>query len=75
MEAFSLAIVLVTVLLVGVDSGRVDPTQHSTGVEAGTNDRVATGQSSGHVCDPARQTIVRRDLTVSVDQQVNDDDH
>ncbi len=75
MEAFFLAIVLVTVLLVGVDSGRVDPTRHSTGVEAGTNDRVATGQSSGHVCDPARQTIVRRDLTVSVDQQVNDDDH
>ena len=75
MEVFFMAIVLVAVLLVGVDSGRVDPTQHSTGVEAGTNDRVVTGQSSVHVCDPARQTIVQRYLTVSVDQPVNDDDH
>lgn len=75
MEVFFMAIVLVAVLLVGVDSGRVDPTQHSTGVEAGTNDRVVTGQSSVHVCDPVRQTIVQRDLTVSVDQPVNDDDH
>lgn len=75
MESFLLAIVLVTVLLVGVDSGRIDPEHHSTGVEATTSDRVVTGQFSGHVCNPPRQTIVQRDLTVSVDQQVNDDDH
>ena len=75
MESIFLAIVLVTVLLVGVDSGRVDPEQHSTGVEATTSDWVVTGQSSGHVCVPARHTIVQRDLTVSVDQQVNDDGH
>ena len=75
MEVFFMAIVLVAVLLVGVDSGRVDPTQHSTGVEAGTNDRVVTGQSSVHVCDPARPTIAQRDLMLTVDQQVNDDGH
>ena len=75
MESFFLAIALVTVLLLGVDSGRIDPEQHSTGVEAATSDRVAPGQSSVHVCDPARPTIAQRDLMLTVDQQVNDDGH
>ena len=75
MEGLFLIIVLVTALLVGVEPERPDHEPRSAHKATLTIEQGVTGQSSVHLCDPTHQTIVQRDLTVPVDQQVNDDDH
>jgi hypothetical protein len=71
MEGFFLIVVLVTALLVGVESERADQEQRSVPKSPQTSEQGVTGQSPVHLCDPTHQTIVQRDLTVPVDQQVN----
>jgi len=75
MEAFILAIVVVTALLVGVKSERNDQEQHTAHAARPTSEQSVTVQSPVHLCDLTHQAIIQRDLTVPVDQQVNDDDH
>ena len=74
MEGFFLILVLVTALLVGVESERADQEQRSVRTPTLTSEQGATGQSPIHLCDPSHRTIIQRDLAVTVDQQVNDDD-
>ena len=74
MEGFFLILVLVTALLVGVESGRPDQEQRTVHKGTLTSEQGVTGQSPVQLCDPTHQTIVQRDLTVPVDQQVNDHD-
>ena len=74
MEGLFLIIVLVTALLVGVESERPEQEQHSVHTATLTSEQGVTGQSPVHLCSPTNQTIVQRDLTVPVDQQVNDHD-
>ena len=72
MEGFFLIIVLVTAWLVGVESERPYQEPRSVHKATLTSELGVTGQSPAHLCDPTHQTIVQRDLTVPVDQQVND---
>ena len=74
MEGFFLIIVLVTALLVGVESERPDQEQRTVHKGTLTSEQGVTGQSPVHFCNPTHQTIVQRDLTVPVEQWVNDDD-
>ena len=74
MEGLFLIIVLVTALLVGVESERPDQEPRSVHKATLTSEQGVTGQSPVHFCDPTHRTIVQRDLTVPIDQQVNDDD-
>ena len=71
MEGIFLIVVLVTALLVGVESEQADQEQRSVPKSPQTSEEGVTGQSPVHLCDPTHQTIVQRDLTVPVDQQVN----
>ena len=71
MEGFFLIIVLVTALLVGVESERPDQAPRSVHEATLISEQGVTGQSLIHLCDPTHQTIVQRDLTVPVDQQGN----
>lgn len=75
MEAFLLVIVLVTALLVGVKNERNDPEQKTVHAMKSTSQQSLTVQSPVHHCDPTYQTIIQRDLTVPVDNEVNDDDY
>jgi hypothetical protein len=74
MEGLYLIFVLVTALLVGVESERPDQEQRSVHKATLMSEQGVTGQSLIHLCDPTHQTIVQRDLTVPVDQQINDHD-
>ena len=74
MEGLFLIIVLVTALLVGVESERPDQEQRSVQKAPQASEQGVTGQSPVHFCNPTHQTIVQRDLTVPVEQWVNDDD-
>ena len=75
MEGLFLIIVLVTALLVGVESERPDQEPRSVHKATLTSEPGVTGQSPVQLCDPTHRTIVQRDLTVTVNQQVNDHDH
>ncbi len=75
MEAVFLVIVLVTALLVGVKNERIDPEQKTAHAVKSTTEQGLTVQSPVHHCDPTYQTVIQRDLTVPVYQQVDDDDH
>ena len=74
MEGLFLIIVLVTALLVGVESEQPDQEPRSVHKATLTSEQGVTGSPPVHLCDPTHQTIVQRDLTVPVDQQVNDHD-
>ena len=74
MEGFFLIVVLVTAFFVGVESERPDQEQRSVHTATLTSEQGVTGQSPVHLCDPTHQIIVQRDLTVPVNQQVNDHD-
>jgi len=74
MEGLFLIIVLVTALLVGVESERPDREPRSVHKATLTSEQGVTGQSPVHLCNSTHQTIVQRDLAVPVDQQVNDHD-
>ena len=71
MEGLFLIIILVTALLVGVESERPDQEPRSVHKATLTSGQGVTGQPPVHLCDPTHQTIVQRDLTVPVDHQVN----
>ena len=75
MEAFFLVIVLVTALLVGVKNERHDSGQHTAHTAKSTSEQSLSVQSPARLCDPTHQTIGQRDLTVPVDNEVNDDEH
>ena len=74
MEGFFLIVVLVTAFFVGVESERPDQEQRSVHTATLTSEQGVTGQSPVQLCDPSHRTIIQRDLAVTVDQQVNDDD-
>ena len=74
MEGLFLIIILVTALLVGVESERPDQEPRSVHKATLTSGQGVTGQPPVHLCDPTHQTIVQRDLTVPVNQQGNDHD-
>ena len=74
MEGFFLIVGLVTAFFVGVESERPDQEQRSVHTATLTSEQGVTGQSPVHLCDPTHQIIVQRDLTVPVNQQVNDHD-
>ncbi|MCP5348379.1 MAG: hypothetical protein H7A04_16120 [Pseudomonadales bacterium] len=75
MEAVFLVIVLVTALLVGVKNERHDPGQHTAQTAKSASEQSLTVQSPARLCDPTHLPIIQRDLTVPVDNKVNDDDH
>ena len=75
METVLLVIVLATALLVGVKNERHDPGQRTAHTAKSASEQSLSVQSPARLCDPTHLTIIQRDLTVPLDQQVNDDDH
>lgn len=75
MEAFVIAIVFVTAWFLGAESRQVDPEPRAESEAVSISDRVDDRERAVRICDQEHQLIIRRDLTVSVDQQVNEDSH
>lgn len=75
MEAFVIAIVVVTAWFLGAESRHVDPEPRAESEAVSINDQIDDRECSVRVCDQEYQLIIQRDLTVPIDQQVNQDDH
>jgi len=75
MEAFVIAIVFVTAWLWGAESRQVDPEPRAESKAVSISDQVEDRECSVRICDQEYQLIIQRDLTVPVDQKVNEDDH
>lgn len=75
MEAFVIAIVFVTAWVMGAKSGQIDPEPRAESEAVSISDQIGDRKRSVPICDQEYQLIIRRDLTVPVDQQVNEDDH
>ncbi|GAB5415732.1 MAG: hypothetical protein Cons2KO_33350 [Congregibacter sp.] len=73
MEAFVVAIVFVTAWVAGAESRLVDPKRHVESEVISTSDEVGAQEPAVHICGPGHHQIIQRDLTVRVDQQVNED--
>lgn len=75
MEAFVIAIVFVTAWVMGVESRQVDPESPAESEAVSISDQIDDQERSVRICDQDYQLIIQRDLTVPVDQKVNEDDH
>jgi len=75
MEAFVIAIVFVTAWVMGVESRQVDPDPPAESEAVSIGDQIDDQECSVRICDQDYQLIIQRDLTVPIDQQVNEDDH
>lgn len=75
MEAFVIAIVFVTAWFWGAESRQVDPEPRAESKAVSISDQVEDRERAVRICDQEYQLIIQRDLTVPVDQQVNEDDH
>ncbi len=75
MEAFVIAIVFVTAWFLGAESRHVDPESGAENEAVSIGDQIDDRECSVRVCDQEYQLIIQRDLTVPIDQQVNQDDH
>jgi hypothetical protein len=75
MDAFVIAIVFVTAWLIGAESRQVDPEPRVESEVVSTSGKVDARKPSVPICDPDYHLIIQRDLTVPVDQQVNQDVH
>ncbi len=75
MEAFVIAIVFVTVWVMGAESRQVDPEPRVESEVVSTSGKVDVREPSVPICDPDYHLIIQRDLTVRVDQKVNEDDY
>ena len=73
MEAFIVAIVLVTALVFGVEHQQADTKQHQVVEPSSSIDQVVNGGGSLPVCDPTHHRVILRDLAVPLEQQANDD--
>ena len=74
MEAFVIAIVFVTAWFLA-ESRQVDPEPRAESEAVSIGDQIDDRECSVRICDQEYQLIIQRDLTVPVDQQVNEDDH
>lgn len=75
MKALVIAIVVVTAWVMGAESRQVDPEPRAESQAVSISDQVDARQRSVRICDQDYQLIIQRDLTVPVDQQVNEDGH
>lgn len=75
MEAFVMAIVFVTAWFLGAESRQVDPEPRAESEAVSISDQIDDRERAVRICDPGHHQIIQRDLTVPVDQQVNEDDH
>ena len=75
MEAFVIAIVFVTAWVMGVESRQVDPEPRAESEAVSIGDQIDDRECSVRIFDQEYQLIIQRDLTVPVDQKVNEDDH
>ena len=75
MEAFVIAIVFVTAWVMGAESGQIDPEPRAESEAVSISDQIGDRKRSVPICDQEYQLIIQRDLTVPVDQKVNEDDH
>ena len=75
MEAFVIAIVFVTAWVMGAESRQVDPEPRAESEAVSISDQIDDRECSVRIFDQEYQLIIQRDLTVPVDQQVNEDDH
>ena len=75
MEAFVIAIVFVTAWVMGAESRQVDLEPRAESEAVSISDQIDDRERAVRVCDQEYQLIIHRDLTVPVDQQVNEDDH
>lgn len=73
MEAVLVVIFCVTAWVVGAEFRQVDPERNLASDAVSTSEQVVARQSSVRMCDPSYHAIIQRDLTVPVDQQVNED--
>jgi hypothetical protein len=73
MEAFIITIVLMAALLIGADHRQVDSDLGLAIEKAALKDHSVDCERSVHICDPGHNTLIQRDLTVPLDQQVNED--
>ena len=75
MEAFVIAIVFVTAWVIGAESRQVDPERHVESEVISTSEKVDDREPSVPICNSDYYLIIQRDLTLPVDQLVNQDDH
>lgn len=75
MEAFVIAIVFVTAWVIGAESRQVDPEPRVESEVVSTSEKVDAREPAVPICDPDYHLTIQRDLTVPVDQQVNENVH
>ena len=73
MEAFIVAIIFVTVLVLGSPHHQGDSEQSQTIKQPSSQDQLVDDGGSVSVCDPNHHSVVLRDLTKPVEHQVLDD--
>ena len=73
MEAFIVAIVFVTVLVLGSPHHQDDSEQKQTIKPPVSQDHLVDDGGLVSVCDPNHHSVILRDLTKPVEHQVNDD--
>jgi hypothetical protein len=75
MEAFVIAIVFVTVWVMGAEQRQVDPEPRVESEVIATSEKVHAREPSVPICGPGHHQIIQRDLSERVDRQVNEDVH
>ena len=73
MEAFIVAIVFVTVLVLGSPHHQGDSAQDQTINPSVSQDHLVDDGGLVSVCDPNHHSVILRDLTKPVEHQVEDD--
>lgn len=73
MEAFIVAIVFVTVLVLGSPHHQDDSEQSQTIKPPSSQNQLVDDGDLVSVCDPDHNLVILRDLTKPVEHQVNDD--
>ncbi len=73
MDAFIIIIALMAALIVGSGHRQIDLDLGHAVVSAASKDHSVDHERSVHICDPGYHHIIQRDLTVPLDQQVNED--
>ncbi|NKB61229.1 MAG: hypothetical protein GKR95_03500 [Gammaproteobacteria bacterium] len=73
MEAFIVAIIFVTALVLGSPHHQDESEQSQTINSSLSRDQLVEDGGSVSVCDPSHHSVVLRDLSKPVEHQVNDD--
>lgn len=73
MEAFIVAVIFVTALVLGSPHHQDDSEQDQTIIPSVSQNQLVDDGDSVSVCDPSHHSAVLRDLTKPVEHQVNDD--